>query len=255
MPVELPALPYLPGSLQPHLSAQTVELHHGRHHRAYKMPSTPASSAPSGRKRRWMRSSATPRLFDAAAQAWNHGFYWQCLRRAAAASRRADWASWSSASSVTRSACARSSTAPRWACSARAGCGWCSIRRAAGHPGHPQRRHTLTGESTPLLCCDVWEHAYYTEYQNDRRVTWMPSGSWSTGNCRKPAALTPVEPSPSASRAWARLYRSRFTRSRARPPRSSPCRIHQRGACIERHRHAQCWRFGWLMLQRCIHIR
>ena len=35
MPVELPALPYLSGSLQPHLSAQTVELHHGRHHRAY----------------------------------------------------------------------------------------------------------------------------------------------------------------------------------------------------------------------------
>lgn len=82
MPVELPALPYLSGSLQPHLSAQTLELHHGRHHRAYV---DAVNAGILGTE--WEDASleeivrqAQGKLFDAAAQAWNHGFYWQCLR-------------------------------------------------------------------------------------------------------------------------------------------------------------------------------
>src|SRR5690606_37290029 len=81
MPLELPRLPYDRAALQPHLSAETLDLHHGRHLRAYleavnaRIDGTELAELPLEDIVRQSQGS----LFDAAAQAWNHQFYFQCL--------------------------------------------------------------------------------------------------------------------------------------------------------------------------------
>lgn len=171
MPVELPALPYLPSSLQPHLSAQTVELHHGRHHRAYV---DAVNAAIVGTE--WEDATledivrhAQGALFDAAAQAWNHGFYWQCLRprgggepqgRLGELVKRQFGDDQRLREEFNRTALGLFGSGWVWLVQHPGGQLGLQATRNAGTP--------LTGDSTPLLCCDVWEHAYYTDYQNDR---------------------------------------------------------------------------------------
>ncbi|EED38637.1 superoxide dismutase [Stenotrophomonas sp. SKA14] len=171
MPVELPALPYLPGSLQPHLSAQTLELHHGRHHRAYV---DAVNAGILGTE--WEDASleeivrhAQGKLFDAADQAWNHGFYWQCLRprgggepqgRLAELVKRQFGDAQRLREEFNRTALGLFGSGWVWLVQHPGGQLGIQATRNAGTP--------LTGDSTPLLCCDVWEHAYYTDYQNDR---------------------------------------------------------------------------------------
>jgi Fe-Mn family superoxide dismutase len=171
MPVELPALPYLSGSLQPHLSAQTMELHHGRHHRAY-VDAVNAGTLGT----EWEEASleeivrhAQGTLFDAAAQAWNHGFYWQCLRprgggepqgRLGELVKRQFGDAQRLREEFNRAALGLFGSGWVWLVQHPGGQLGIQATRNAGTP--------LTGDSTPLLCCDVWEHAYYTDYQNDR---------------------------------------------------------------------------------------
>ncbi len=189
MPVELPALPYLSGSLQPHLSAQTLELHHGRHHRAYV---DAVNAGILGTE--WEDASleeivrqAQGKLFDAAAQAWNHGFYWQCLRprgggepqgRLGELVKRQFGDVQRLREEFNRTALGLFGSGWVWLVQHPGGQLGIQATRNAGTP--------LTGESAPLLCCDVWEHAYYTDYQNDRAryldafwqmVNWEFAGS------------------------------------------------------------------------------
>ena len=86
MPFTLPELPYRQGRARPAMSAETLEFHHGKHHKAY-VDKTNELVAASSRWRapRWPRSSAPPssegnaKLFNNSAQLWNHSFFWQCL--------------------------------------------------------------------------------------------------------------------------------------------------------------------------------
>ena len=81
MAIELPALPYAPSALAPHLSAATLELHHGGHHRGY-VEQTNRLLEGSGLEDLPLEQivrRARGRLAEQAAQAWNHGFYWTCL--------------------------------------------------------------------------------------------------------------------------------------------------------------------------------
>ncbi|KAG1383868.1 hypothetical protein G6F60_015065 [Rhizopus arrhizus] len=105
------------------------------------MRSTPASWAPSGKRRHWKRSSATPRANCSMPppRPGTTASTGSACALAAVVNRRAGWPNWSSASSATRSACARNSTAPSWACSARAGCGWCSTRAGSWAPRPPAK--------------------------------------------------------------------------------------------------------------------
>ena len=94
MAIELPPLPYEKNALEPHISAETLEFHYGKHHQAYVDQPQQADRGHRVRRRcRWRTSSASRRaaMFNNAAQVWNHTFYWNCLSPTAAASRPASW--------------------------------------------------------------------------------------------------------------------------------------------------------------------
>lgn len=171
MPLDLPRLPYDRTALQPHLSAETLDLHHGRHHRAYieavnaRIEGTELADLPLEDIVRQSQGS----LFDAAAQAWNHAFYFQCLHPRGGGDPKDRLGEL-----VTRhfGDVRRLREEFERAALGLFGSGWVwLVQHPTGALAILSTRNAgtpLTGHSTPLLACDVWEHAYYTDYQNER---------------------------------------------------------------------------------------
>lgn len=171
MPVELPDLPYSRTALQPHLSAEALDLHHGGHHRAYvdalnaRIAGTELDGLPLEDIVRGSQGS----LFEAAAQAWNHAFFWQCLHPRAGGEPHG-----ALAERIIRQFGDAQKLREEFNRAALAvfGSGWCwLVQHPDGRLAIATTRNAntpLSGDSTPLLACDLWEHAYYTDYQNDR---------------------------------------------------------------------------------------
>ena len=78
---QLPELPYSLDALEPHISKQTLEYHHGKHHAGYikKLNKAIENSEFAGKTLEQIIATAQGNIFNNAAQAWNHSFYWQCL--------------------------------------------------------------------------------------------------------------------------------------------------------------------------------
>ncbi len=171
MPVELPELPYSRTALQPHISAETLDLHHGGHHRAYvdKVNAAIAGTEMEALPLEDIVRSSQGSLFEAAAQAWNHAFYWQCLHPRAAGEPHG-----ALAERINRQYGDVQKLRDEFNRAALAvfGSGWAwLVQHPDGRLAVVTTRNAntpLTGNSTPLLACDVWEHAYYTDYQNER---------------------------------------------------------------------------------------
>ncbi|WP_449467209.1 superoxide dismutase [Stenotrophomonas humi] len=171
MPVQLPELPYSRTALQPHISAETLDLHHGRHHRAYvdavnaRIAGTEMEELP---LEDIVRSSQGS-LFEAAAQAWNHAFFWQCLHPRAGEEPHGPLAE---RINLQFGDVQKLREEFNRAAMAVFGSGWVwLVQHPDGKLAITTTRNAntpLTGDSTPLLACDVWEHAYYTDYQNER---------------------------------------------------------------------------------------
>jgi Fe-Mn family superoxide dismutase len=175
MPLELPALPYAPDALEPHISRATLETHHGKHHAAYventkalvvdtslaKASLEEIIAASAGRK-------PMTRLFNNAAQAWNHTFLWKSM--APPSTREPEGA--------LRAAIERSfktydsfATAFASACTEHFASGWAWLVL----DGEKMKIVTTANADTPLargkaplLTLDLWEHAYYLDYRNRR---------------------------------------------------------------------------------------
>ena len=81
MAFELPALPYEKNALEPHISAETLEYHYGKHHQAYvnKLNELTENTDDANKSLEDIIKSASGGLFNQAAQVWNHTFYWNCL--------------------------------------------------------------------------------------------------------------------------------------------------------------------------------
>ncbi|MCD9086506.1 superoxide dismutase [Stenotrophomonas sp. SY1] len=171
MPIELPELPYARTALQPHISAQALDLHHGQHHRGYvdavnaRIVGTDMAQLP---LEDIVRSSQGS-LFEAAAQAWNHAFFWQCLHP-----RTGEEPHGALADRISRQFGDVQKLREEFNRAAMSvfGSGWTwLVQHPDGALAVVTTRNAntpLTGDSKPLLACDAWEHAYYSDYQNER---------------------------------------------------------------------------------------
>jgi superoxide dismutase, Fe-Mn family len=173
MAIIQPPLPYAVDALAPHISAETLELHHGKHHKAYvdKMNATIAGTvlaeAPLETIIRSAAGDANQTLFNNAAQAWNHSFYWHSLTpdrtEPSVALMAAISKNYGSLDGLTGEL---GETAK-----AHFGSGWAWLVARGGDlmiTDTHDAGTAVTQEVRPLLVIDVWEHAYYVDRRNDR---------------------------------------------------------------------------------------
>lgn len=176
MTFKLPDLPYDAGALEPHISRTTMETHHGKHHAAYikNMNAILAERADAPKALEDVVQLAVRegnrKLFNNAAQAWNHGFFWQSLTPEAQGGPSGDLKSaiekaFGSISSFNDEAKAKGvghfASGWLWLVSDKNGAVSLTDLHDADTP--------ITDASlTPLLVCDLWEHAYYLDYKNER---------------------------------------------------------------------------------------
>jgi len=171
----LPLLPYAENALEPVISAKTLSFHYGKHHRAYvdnlnKLVAGTVFADLSLEKiiDRTARDADKATIFNNAAQAWNHTFYWNSLHPKGGGEPPAILKQKIVADFGTLEACKRELAA---AALTQFGSGWAwlVLNRdkikvfKTGNADVP-----LTSDMKPLLTIDVWEHAYYLDYQNRR---------------------------------------------------------------------------------------
>ena len=171
MAIELPPLPYYRNALAPHISAETLEFHHDKHHKAYvdnlnKMIEG-TDFADMGLED--IVRKATGGMFNNAAQAWNHTFYWNCL-----SPNGGGEATGKLADAIKKSFGSFDKFKEEFSKvgATTFGSGWAwLVQRADGSLGLVSTSNAgtpITGSDRPLLTCDVWEHAYYIDYRNAR---------------------------------------------------------------------------------------
>jgi superoxide dismutase, Fe-Mn family len=172
MAFTLPPLPFAIDSLAPHISKETLEFHHGKHHQAYvtKLNELVAADPKlEGKSLEDLIKTTTGPVFNQAAQVWNHTFYWHSMKpggggEPTGALAEAINKSWGSFSTFKEkfSAAAVGQFGSGWAWLVKNDAGALEITQTS-NAGCP-----LTESKTPLLTCDVWEHAYYVDYRNAR---------------------------------------------------------------------------------------
>ncbi len=179
----LPPLPYAIDALVPHISKETLEFHYGKHHQTYV---TNLNNLIKGTEFDAMSLEDIVRkssggMFNNAAQIWNHTFYWNSLSPkgggqptgALAAAINAKWGTFDAfKDAFTKSAVGNFGSSWTWL-----------VKKADGSLDIVNTSNAatpVTGTDTPLLTCDLWEHAYYIDYRN-RRPDYM-AAFWSLVN-------------------------------------------------------------------------
>jgi Fe-Mn family superoxide dismutase len=169
--IQLPALPFAKDALAPIISAETLEYHYGKHHQAYVNNLNqfiPGTKYENMAIEEIVRSSEG-KIFNNAAQVWNHSFYWNCLSPKAAGKpggallagiEQAFGSFEQFQKQFTDTAVGLFGSGWAWLVQTPGGA---LELRATSNAGTP-----LTTQDTPLLTCDVWEHAYYIDYRNAR---------------------------------------------------------------------------------------
>ena len=174
MSIQFPVLPYAINALEPHVSAKTLALHHGKHHKGYvdKLNSAIAGTAYAGKSLEAIIGAAHEAsetgIFNNAAQSWNHTFLWSSMSPNGGGEPIGPLAD----AIADRFGNIKGFKAEfKAAALAQFGSGWTWLVRTAteldivstGNADTP-----LLHGSTPLLTLDVWEHAYYLDFQNKR---------------------------------------------------------------------------------------
>jgi len=166
---ELPSLPFGPNDLEPFLSAETLSYHHGKHHKAYvdNLNKLTAGTPQEGASLEDLIKTADGGVFNNAAQVWNHTFYWNCLKGGGAPS-----GAFEEKLAGTFGSFDAFKEKFNAAAVARFGSGWgWLIQNPDGSlaiTATANADNPLRDGVTPLLTCDVWEHAYYIDFRNAR---------------------------------------------------------------------------------------
>jgi Fe-Mn family superoxide dismutase len=168
---ELPALPYAKNALEPYISAETLEYHYGKHHQTYvtNLNNLIAGTEFENLPLEDLIRKSSGGIFNNAAQVWNHTFYWNSLKPnggdaptgALADAINSAFGSFEQFKEEFTK-CAVTTFGSGWAWLVKNADGSLSLV-STSNAGCP-----LTTGQTPILTCDVWEHAYYIDYRNAR---------------------------------------------------------------------------------------
>jgi superoxide dismutase, Fe-Mn family len=174
-PIALPPLPFDQGALAPVISANTLSFHYGKHHKTYVdtlnklIAGTEFADMP---LENIIRASARQpdhaTIFNNAAQAWNHTFYWNSLKPKGGGEPPSELKSLMQTSFGSVDQCKKELSK---AAVAQFGSGWAWLIQDGEKlrvVKTPDAKTPLTDAVKPLLTIDVWEHAYYLDYQNRR---------------------------------------------------------------------------------------
>ena len=175
MPITLPDLPYSKDALEPHISARTLEFHHGKHHKAYVdnanklIEGTDLAAADLDTIiKKSVGDPTKVGLINNAAQVWNHSFYWKCMKPGGGGAPtgailqkiNSDLGGYEKFVEEFRNAGIT-----------QFGSGWAWLVLKDGKlqiTKTPNADTPMAHGVKPLLVADVWEHAYYLDYQNRR---------------------------------------------------------------------------------------
>lgn len=176
-PVELPQLPWAKNALEPIISANTIDFHYGKHHKAYvdKTLELIQGTELEGKTLEVVMDYAAGKadkkvLYNNAAQIWNHSFYWKCLAPKGSvkpsdklkAMINRDFGSWEEfRKQLIQAGMTQFGSGWAWVV---VGNGKLSILKT------PNADEPWTETVSPVLTLDVWEHAYYLDYQNKRQA-------------------------------------------------------------------------------------
>ncbi|MCG3183183.1 MAG: Superoxide dismutase [Fe] [Planctomycetes bacterium] len=171
MPFELPKLPWEKNALEPHITAETLDYHYGKHHNAYvtNLNKLTEGKPEASKSLEELIKTTEGGLFNNAAQVWNHTFYWHCMKPnggGAPSGKLAD--------AIKKDFGSFDEFKKQFveAATTQFGSGWAWLVK--GKDG--KLKVTKTGNAdcpirsgdTPLLTIDVWEHAYYIDFRNAR---------------------------------------------------------------------------------------
>ena len=177
MAFTLPALPYAPNALEPHIDAKTMEIHHDKHHQAYVDNLNKAVAGTPNENKSIdeivaVAGSISPAVRNNGGGHWNHSFFWQILAPGAGGAPTGKIADAINSSFGSFDAFKEKFNA---AGATRFGSGWAWLIVKDGKleiTSSPNQDNPLMDiaevKGTPVLAVDVWEHAYYLKYQNKR---------------------------------------------------------------------------------------
>ena len=175
MAITLPDLPYAKNALEPHISARTLEFHHDKHHKAYVDNANKLLEGTDlGRLeleaiiKKVAGDPSRAGIFNNAAQVWNHSFYWKCMKPGGGGAPtgaidqkiNTDFGGYEKFVEAFKNAGAT-----------QFGSGWAWLVLDGGSLKiikTPNAENPVVQGMKPLLVVDVWEHAYYLDYQNRR---------------------------------------------------------------------------------------
>ncbi len=171
MAIELPALPWAKDALAPHISAETIEYHYGKHHNAYvtNLNKLIEGTGFASKSLEEIVKGSEGGMFNNAAQVWNHTFYWNSIKPGGGGAP-----SGALADAINKSfgSFDKFKEAFSAAAATQFGSGWAWLVKEGDKLAvvkTPNAETPLTQAGvTPLLTIDVWEHAYYVDYRNAR---------------------------------------------------------------------------------------